>query len=135
MPVGFVGEALLLLLFARGGFAGAFYSDGDPCVEGFGGDALSGEDFGSLRLRLRSLFSVRVHSVQQRLQGEHFYAGTFKVAALGVFVLGNFLLGGFRFFGECGEELFVVFDGEHLFEQFFAFFGLGLEELRELALR
>ncbi len=28
-----------------------------------------------------------------------------------------------------------MFDGEHLFEQFFAFFGLGLEELRELTLR
>ena len=28
-----------------------------------------------------------------------------------------------------------MFNREHLLEQFFAFFGLGLEELRELALR
>ena len=62
VPVGFVGEALLFLLFACGGFTGAFYLAGDPCVEGFGGDALNGELFGSLRLR--SLFSVRVRSVQ-----------------------------------------------------------------------
>ena len=62
VPVGFLGEALLFLLFACGGFTGAFYSAGDPCVEGFGGDALSGELFGSLRLR--SLFSVRIRSVQ-----------------------------------------------------------------------
>ena len=62
VPVGFVGEALLLLLFARGGFAGAFYPTGDPCVEGFGGDALSGEVFGGLLLR--SLFGIRICSVQ-----------------------------------------------------------------------
>ena len=54
--VGFVGEALLFPLFACGGFAGAFYSAGDPGVEGFGGDVLgsdvlSGEVFGSIRLR------------------------------------------------------------------------------------
>ena len=64
MPVGFVGEALLFLIFARGGFAGAFYPAGDPCVEGFGGDALSGELFGSLIPRLCGFLSVRIHSVQ-----------------------------------------------------------------------
>ena len=77
VPVGFVGEALLLLLFACGGFAGAFYSAGDPCVEGFGSDilgsdALSGELFGSLRLHRVfgsgalpcSIFSVRIRNIQ-----------------------------------------------------------------------
>ena len=65
--VGFVGEALLFLLFARGGFAGAFYSAGDPGVEGFGGDilgsdVLSGEVFGGLRLC--GLLSLRVRCIQ-----------------------------------------------------------------------
>ena len=72
VPVGFVGEALLLLLFACGGFAGAFYSASNPSVKGFGGDALSGERFGSLRLRRAfdsgalpcSIFSVRIRSIQ-----------------------------------------------------------------------
>ena len=69
VPVGFVGEALLFLLLAHGGFAGAFYSAGNPCVEGFGGDilgsdVLSGEVFGSLLARLRSFLSIRIHSVQ-----------------------------------------------------------------------
>ena len=68
VPVGFLGEALLFLLFACGGFTGAFYSAGDPCVEGFGSDilgsdALSGEVF-RLLARLRYLFKVRVRSVQ-----------------------------------------------------------------------
>ena len=138
VPVGFVGEALLFLLFARGGFAGARHPAGDPCVKGFGSDilgsdVLSGEVFRSLRLR--GFLSIRVGSIQERLQGEHFYTGTFEVAALGVFVLGDVLLSLFRFFKERVEELLVVFDGEHLLEQFFAFFRLGLEELRELALR
>ena len=62
VPVGFGGEALLFLLFACGSFAGAFYSAGDPCVEGFGGDVLSGEIFGSLRLR--RLLCIRICSVQ-----------------------------------------------------------------------
>ena len=43
------------------------------------------------------------------------------------------LLGGFASSVSAAKELFVVFNREHLFEQFFAFFGLGLEELRELA--
>ena len=71
--VGFVGEALLFLLFACGGFAGAFCSAGDPCVEGFGSDVLSGEvfrllprlhrPFNSRALGIGAL-SIRIYSIQ-----------------------------------------------------------------------
>ena len=66
--VGFVGEALLFLLFACGGFAGAFYSAGDPCVEGFGGEVFRRlpslhRPFNSRALGIGAL-SIRIYSIQ-----------------------------------------------------------------------
>ena len=69
------------------------------------------------------------------MKSPHAAPGTLEVAFEGLLIVGHVLPGLLCFLEKLGVHGLDVLYGEHLLEQFFTLNRLGLEELRELALR
>ena len=141
VTVSFAGKAGLFPAVPRGGGARLLDTGGEPRVKGFGGDGFGGN-------RLRGFFDLRRAGGGcfgcLPLGGErgeafakslHTTPGTIEIAVEGLFIVGNVLPGLLCLLEKLSVHGLDVIYGEHLLEQFFTLYRLGLEELRELPLR